>query len=200
MHNVINSRCHGGTVWSDTAAAYQALPLSLRMFADQLWAVHNTAYGYAMKAELAAAGEDRLDGVSARLNSQTEHPLVRVQPDTGKRTLAIDDSVQRFVGFQNCTSQKMLRLFQSYILTPENTVRWSWIPGDVAIWDCRAAQYHEATDVGDRPCVKRRASTDRDLPLSIDAGRRAKHVDASTSRTPKARIASGTMRSHSSPW
>ncbi len=108
--------------------------------------------------------------------------------------------MQRFVGFQKYTSQKIFRLFESYITAPENTVRWSWLPGDVAIWDCRAAQYHEAKDLSDHHRVQKRATTDRDLTLSIDARRLTKHIKSSKQRTPKTLTAYGAMRSRSSLW
>ncbi|MDA9441439.1 dioxygenase [Bradyrhizobium sp. CCBAU 51745] len=200
LRRVINPSYYGDTVWSDMATAYQALPLSLRMFADQLWAVHNNSQGYAMKAELAEADKQHLDDVFTRPSFETEHPVVSVHPKTGKRSLASGDFVQRFVGFQKYTSQKILRLFQSYITAPENTVRWSWQPGDVAIWDCPAIQYHEAQDFDDHHRVQNRATTDRDLPLNIDARRCTKQVNTPKQRSPKTRTAYGAMRSRSSPW
>lgn len=199
LRSVINPSYHGDTAWSDMAAAYQALPLSLRMFADQLWAVHNNSCGYAMKAELAEADKQHLVDVSTGPSFETVHPVVSVHPQTGKRTLAIADFVRRFVGFQKYTSQKMFSLFQSYITASENTERWSWVPGDVAIWDCRATQYHEAKDFGDHHPTEQRATTDRDLPLSIDARRRTNHVNTSKRRRPKV-SAYGAMRSRSSSW
>nr|WP_311966937.1 TauD/TfdA family dioxygenase [Bradyrhizobium australiense] len=54
--------------------------------------------------------------------------------------------MQRFVGLQKHTGQKLLDLFQSYITAPHNTVRWRWREGNVAIWDKRLTQ-----SANDRP-------------------------------------------------
>lgn len=201
LRSMTNPACDDNdTVWSDMAAAYQALPLSLRMFADQLWAVHKNACGYPMRAHVAETDRQHLDEVFTRTISETEHPVVRVHPETGERTLVIGDFVQRFVGLQKFTGQQLLRLFNSYITARENTVRWSWKPGDVAIWDSRATQYHEARDFCDQHHVQsRRASTDCDLPPSIDAPRRAKRVNVLKVRARKPRKAYRGMQSRSSP-
>ncbi|WP_407193142.1 TauD/TfdA dioxygenase family protein [Bradyrhizobium sp. STM 3566] len=71
LRSMINPSYHGDSVWSDMAAAYQALPLSLRMLADQLWAVHNNSQAYAMKEELAEADKQLLDDVFTRPSFET---------------------------------------------------------------------------------------------------------------------------------
>jgi len=40
-------------------------------------------------------------------------------------------------------------LFQRHVTRLENTVRWRWAPGDVAIWDNRATQHYAIDDYGD---------------------------------------------------
>ena len=80
--------------------------------------------------------------------------------------------VQRFVGLPKYDGQKLFDLFQSHITAPENTVRWSWQAGDVAIWDNRATQHYAVNDYGDQHRVVRRATIDGDVPVSID-GRRS---------------------------
>lgn len=99
---------------------------------------------------------------------ETEHPVVRVHPETGERTLVLGNFVQRFVGLSKYDSQKLFDLFQSHITAPENTVRWSWQQGDVVIWDNRATQHYAVNDYGDQHRVVRRATIDGEVPVSID--------------------------------
>jgi hypothetical protein len=43
-------------------------------------------------------------------------------------------------------SRKVISLLQDWVPTPENTVRWHWGQGDVAMWDSRATQHYAVDD------------------------------------------------------
>lgn len=53
----------------------------------------------------------------------TEHPVVRVHPETGERVLLLGNFVQRISGLTGRDSRVLVELFQSHIERPENTVR-----------------------------------------------------------------------------
>ncbi|BBB97358.1 alpha-ketoglutarate-dependent taurine dioxygenase [Bradyrhizobium elkanii] len=158
----------GDTVWSNTAAAYFDLPAPLRKLADELWAIHSNAYDYAVKSRATDADRKHFDEVFTGTIYETEHPVVRVHPETGEHTLVLGNFVQRFVGLPKYDGQKLFDLFQSHITAPENTVRWSWRAGDVAIWDNRATQHYAVNDYGDQHRVVRRATIDGEVPVSVD--------------------------------
>ena len=61
-----------------------------------------------------------------KVDFRTEHPVVRVHPETGERTLVAGDFVRGFVGLDSYESQTLLELLQRRITMPENTVRWNW--------------------------------------------------------------------------
>lgn len=42
----------------------------------------------------------------------------------------------------------ILRRLQDYVTRPENTVRWQWRPGDIAVWDSRSTQHYAIFDYG----------------------------------------------------
>ncbi|MET4236399.1 alpha-ketoglutarate-dependent taurine dioxygenase [Bradyrhizobium sp. LA6.10] len=176
----------GDTVWSNTAAAYLDLPAPLRKLADELWAGHSNAYDYAVKTRATEADKKHFDEVFTGTIFETEHPVVRVHPETGERTLVLGNFVQRFVGLPKSDGQKLFDLFQSHITAPENTVRWSWKAGDVAIWDNRATQHYAVNDYGDQHRVVRRATIDGDVPLSVDSRRSVTRVKTSKPQTAKA--------------
>ncbi|MCP3420138.1 TauD/TfdA family dioxygenase [Bradyrhizobium brasilense] len=162
----------GDTVWSNTAAAYLDLPPPLQRLADELWAVHSNAYDYAVKSRASEADKKHFDEVYTRTIYETEHPVVRVHPETGERTLVLGDLVRHFVGIPKYDGQRLFDLFQSHITAPENTVRWNWKQGDVAIWDNRATQHYAINDYGDQHRVVRRATIDGEVPVGVD-GRRS---------------------------
>jgi taurine dioxygenase len=164
----------GDTIWSNTAAAYDSIPQGLRELAEKLWAVHTNAYDYAaLRPHASEAERKQHDEVFAGTAYETEHPVVRVHPETGERTLILGSFVQRFVGYSRHESEKLYDLLQSYVQRPENTVRWRWRQGDVAIWDNRATQHVAVNDYGDQTRVVRRTTLDGDVPVSVDGRRSA---------------------------
>ena len=57
----------------------------------------------------------------------------------------------------------------------ENTVRWRWQAGDVAIWDNRATQHYAVDDYGTQDRVVRRVTLQGDVPVSV-RGERSRTV------------------------
>ncbi len=163
----------GDTVWSNTAAAYNDLAPDLKLFAEKLWAVHTNAYDYAAAHSHATEEERRHhEDVFTSVVYETEHPVVRVHPETGERTLILGSFLQKFVGYPKRDSDRLYELLQAHVLRPENTIRWRWRLGDVAIWDNRATQHYALNDYGDQPRVMRRTTLNGDVPESVD-GRRS---------------------------
>ncbi len=164
----------GSTVWANTAAAYQDLPEPLKVLAESLRAVHTNDYDYA--ANLALTPELAENAEVAKLFRQvfvstafkTEHPLVRVHPVTGEKNLLLGAFAQRVVGVSGADSRALIGLFQRYVERLENTVRWEWQVGDVAVWDNRATQHYAVNDYGDQPRLVRRITLDGDLPVGVD--------------------------------
>ncbi|MDI4655305.1 TauD/TfdA dioxygenase family protein [Xanthobacter autotrophicus] len=169
LRGVVIPAAGGDTVWSNTATAYERLPEPLRRLADSLWALHSNAYDYAAVRPHASDDDRRqFDRNFTRTVYETEHPVVRVHPETGERTLVLGNFVQRFLGLNKGDSQKLYDLFQSHITAPENTVRWRWRVGDVAVWDNRATQHYAVNDYGDQHRIVRRVTVDGDVPVGVD--------------------------------
>lgn len=162
----------GDTVWANTAAAYQSLPASLRQLADELWAVHSNDYDYG--AERSGVDAKRLTHHREVFVSQTyeaEHPVVHVHPVSGERALLLGHFVRRILGVSGNESTRLFELLQARVTRLENTVRWSWQAGDVAIWDNRATQHFAINDYGDQPRVVRRVTVHGDQAVAIDGQR-----------------------------
>lgn len=158
----------GDTLWTNTVTAYQDLPAPLKTLADNLWAVHSNAYDYATGAVNLTEEFKAYRQVFESTVFETLHPVVRVHPESGERGLFIGGFVRRIQGLSETESQDILRLLQSYVTRPENTIRWRWRLGDVAFWDNRATQHYAINDFGDRPRRVQRVTIAGDLPVSLD--------------------------------
>lgn len=155
----------GNTLIANGATAYQDLPEPLRALADQLTAVHTNDYDYAVpKTEKAA--EHRKRFISRKY--RTAHPVVRVHPESGERSLFVGGFAQSLVGLSQSESRDLLRIFQSYVVRPENIVRWTWAPGDLVLFDNRITQHYAPDDYGDLPRLLHRVTVAGDVPAGVD--------------------------------
>jgi alkyl sulfatase len=165
----------GSTMWTNTAAAYDELPDSLKHLADNLWALHSNRFDYVAPSEAQTDDQKSHRARFEKIDFRTEHPVVRVHPETGERTLVAGDFVRGFVGLDSYESQTLLELLQRRITMPENTVRWNWELGDVAVWDNRATQHRAVDDYDDQYRLMNRVTVQGDVPVDIH-GRRSRVI------------------------
>ena len=132
----------GDTQWSNTVAAYQGLSAPVRRIADKLRAVHRFS-----PPDGATATDDYQRRVSRR-SLVSEHPVVRVHPETGEKALYVNPGfTTHIVGVSPHESRRLLGLFYDELVRPEYTVRFKWEPGSIAFWDNRATVHLAPTDL-----------------------------------------------------
>jgi taurine dioxygenase len=159
----------GDTVWANTATAFNDLPAPLQQLAESLRAVHSNAYDYAAQRPRATEVDRKhYEEVFRSTVFETEHPLVHVHPETGEKNILLGSFVQRIKGLDRFESAKLYEVFQNHVTSPENTVRWRWQEGDVAIWDNRATQHRAVNDYGDARRVVRRVTIAGTVPVGAD--------------------------------
>lgn len=175
----------GTTTWASTEAAYGRLPEPLRALVENLWAVHTNQYDYA--ADYDGRHEEPADGHRQYREEfeseyfETEHPVVRVHPETGKKVLLLGHFVKQFVGFGATESATLFQLLQNRVIKLENTIRWNWEPGDLAIWDNRATQHYAVADYDDQFRRLSRITLAGDIPVDVH-GQRSRAVAGDASR------------------
>ncbi|ABG52243.1 Taurine dioxygenase [Trichodesmium erythraeum IMS101] len=159
----------GDTIWANTVTAYQDMPIPLRNFANQLWAVHSNTYNdYLGATANISKKRQELGKIFTSIEYQTLHPVVQVVPDSGERGLFIGAFVRQLQGFSINESMQILKILQSYIIRPENTVRWHWEQGDIAFWDNRVTQHYGINDFGSQPRRVQRVTIAGNLPISLE--------------------------------
>ena len=163
----------GDTSWANTVTAYESLLPALKAFAEQLRALHSNDYDYAARSgggvqEKSANDQRHFAEVFTSTVYQTEHPVVRVHPETGERSLLLGQFVRRILGVSASDSRHLFDLFQQHVTRLENTVRWRWAPGDLAMWDNRATQHYAIDDYADLPRTMHRVTVAGDLAVGVD--------------------------------
>jgi alpha-ketoglutarate-dependent sulfate ester dioxygenase len=171
LHAVVIPEVGGDTVWANTVTAYESLPAELRDLADRLRIVHTNDYDYAAvlgrhERTDAALDQRRREFVSTVF--QTEHPAVRVHPETAERSLVLGGFARSVVGLSPQASRDLIRILQEYVTRPEQTVRWRWRAGDLAIWDNRATQHYAIFDYGNAHRRGERVTVAGPVPVGID--------------------------------
>ncbi|WP_419919572.1 TauD/TfdA dioxygenase family protein [Candidatus Poriferisocius sp.] len=117
----------GDTMWANTQAAYEGLSSPIKATVENLTACHGRA----------------------GLTDFTDHPVVTIHPDTGKRVLFVNRGwTSRLNGLSNLESSHLLKLLCDHMEQPEYTVRWRWSTGDAALWDNRCTMHYALNDYG----------------------------------------------------
>jgi alpha-ketoglutarate-dependent sulfate ester dioxygenase len=181
LRAVVVPEAGGDTVWANTAAAYDELPLPLRQLAEQLRALHTNDYDYVgAKPDASREALRQYQEVFVSTLYETEHPVVHVHPETGKRHLLLGHFVKRILGLSTRDSNHLFELLQGHITRLENTVRWTWHPGDVAFWDNRATQHYAVDDYGTARRIMHRVTIAGALAVGVDASNASKTVKRQT--------------------
>ncbi len=140
----------GDTLWSSMEAAYEALSSTMREMLDGLVAVHSASRAYDPRT----TGEAKYRGEAAisyrysdEIYSEVEHPVVRVHPETGRRSLFVNPMfTQRIIGLEEHESRALLEMLYAHATRPDFTCRLRWQPGTLAIWDNRNTQHYAMDD------------------------------------------------------
>lgn len=123
----------GDTMWANMVHAYEGLSAPLRDLCDGLTALHD------------AAPHGRTDLTAI-------HPVVRVHPVTGRKSLFVNEHfTRRIVELSHEESNMLLGYLRRWVSNPRFTVRNRWTQGTIAMWDNRCTQHFVINDfVGER--------------------------------------------------
>jgi taurine dioxygenase len=156
----------GDTCFSSMYAAYDALSAPIRDMLEGLTAQHSRAELYA-----ATQGRGQYDPASTTVTPPVSHPLVTINPATGrKRLFTCNLYAKRVEGLTQAESDYLLAFLFDHIKNPEFQLRIQWEVGDLAFWDNHACQHYAVPDyAGRRGCPRRRG---RPPPTGSAAGTR----------------------------
>ncbi len=131
----------GDTLWADAAAAYDGLSDEIKARIEGRMATHDLLYDFGDRI-----APERRAAMAAEFPAQ-HHPIVRIHPETGAKTLFVNASfTSRIDGIDDAESSALLRDLLDQFKVPEYQVRFRWTPNAVAVWDNRATQHYPVAD------------------------------------------------------
>lgn len=127
----------GDTMWADLIAAYEGLSPPLKDLCDGLSALHD------------AHPHDRADRTHI-------HPLVRIDPETGRKALYVNEHFTRRIVEMNAQeSDHILAYLTNWVKQPAFTVRYHWTAGTIGMWDNRFTQHYVVNDFTGERVIER---------------------------------------------
>jgi len=176
----------GDTQWSNLVVAYERLSAPMRRLVDELHAVHRNVLHVERQAEGLPSA---IRGAFTARSLAAVHPVVRVHPETGERSLFVNPTfTSHIVELARSESDALLAMLYDHIRRPEFTVRFRWAAGSVAFWDNRATAHLAPRDIssvvdesGGPVVVERemhRVTVEGDLPVGPD-GATSRELDGS---------------------
>ena len=145
LHGQIIPEHGGDTLWASATAAYRALSEPMQRLLENLRAVHDFRHGF--RESLAEPGGEERLAETVAANPPISHPVIRTHPETGARAIYVNPLFTTHIeGLTAAESRDILNFLYRHIVTPEFTVRLSWKPHTLAIWDNRSVQHKPIND------------------------------------------------------
>jgi taurine dioxygenase len=162
---------HGGdTMFANQYMAYETLSPGMQRMLDGLTAIHSARGIYGIDADNTYAGGKGLSAMkimrSEAAHRETEHPVVRTHPETGRKGLYVNRNFT--VRFKDMTveeSRPLLNFLWKHAVRSEFTCRFRWEKGSVAFWDNRCVQHYALNDYQGQRRVMHRVTINGDRPF-----------------------------------
>ena len=146
----------GDTCFANMYAAWEALSAPMQGFLAGLTAVH---------ASLKSANHQYRDRTTQMQFPESEHPVVRTHPQTGRRALFVNRGFTTHIPqLSRRESDALLGMLFDHAEQQRFQCRFKWQPNSVAFWDNRCAMHqamwdyypqrrygHRVTVCGDKP-------------------------------------------------
>ncbi len=156
----------GDTLWGDLEAAYESLHPGVQRLADELLAWHDGSDEFADLLRAMGGVGNSWEGETFTDLAPVAHPVVRVHPETGRKSLFVNPGfTRRIEGVSEAESKHLLEIFYAHITKPEHTVRIHWEAGDVAFWDNRSTVHYATYDYPGFHRVMQRVTLAGDVPV-----------------------------------
>ena len=141
----------GDTVWVNQYLTYRSLSPAMQKLLDGLRAVHSAAPGTTPGSEDYETYSAGNKATPIKANDSVEkwvvHPVLRTHPETGEKTLYVNESYT--VAFEGMTleeSRPLLQFLFAHQKRPDFSYRHRWQVGELCIWDNRCTLHYALND------------------------------------------------------
>jgi taurine dioxygenase len=148
----------GDTLFSNLYLAYESLSDGMKALCDRLIVMHSASGKFGAAGTGAGGGFKSLDlGAGMQMDTseevlksfakETEHPLVCIHPETGRKVLWVTGAYSiRFAGMTREESRPLLDYLNGVAARPEFTCRVRWRKGTLVMQDNRCTQHYALND------------------------------------------------------
>ena len=137
LHMVKCPPVGGDTMWANMYKAYDELSPAMREFCESLRARHD------------AHPHDHPERMAI-------HPVIRVHPETGRRSLFVNEHfTRRIVELSHKESEALLGFLTRWAGSARFALRYRWSEGTIAMWDNRCTQHTVLNDFEGERVIQR---------------------------------------------
>lgn len=134
----------GRTGFADMRAAYDALDETVKARVETLQARHSLHYSQSKLGHQTKKADGEYSGYGLHDGPVPLRPLVKVHPDTGRKSLLIGRHAHAIPGMDPGESEHFLQELIDFACQRPRTYHHDWAPGDAVLWDNRCL-LHQAT-------------------------------------------------------
>jgi taurine dioxygenase len=133
LHAVTLPSTGGDTQFANMAAAYDALSETVQERLRDLIAIHVYQSSHSARQLMALPS-----AVQERVPNAVLHPMIRIHPDSGRRTIYINPiRIEGILGLDHKEALPLLDELLAHATAPRFQYRHKWQSGDVVMWDNR---------------------------------------------------------------
>jgi len=139
----------GDTCFASLEQAYLALTPRMKALLGSLTGIHSGKGVFAINVAhkgLTRTGADVVDDI------ETEHPVICIHPETGRRYVFVNSVITRFKGMSEAESKPIIDYLVGLATRPEFTCRLRWETNTLTMW---ANPYVLHTAINDYPNHRR---------------------------------------------
>jgi taurine dioxygenase len=175
-------RSGGDTLVASQTLAYDALSPGMRHFLDGLTAIHSgeRVYGPGGAYQGRTGARGTAVTISEDAAQRVAHPVVRVHPVTGRRSLYVNPAFTLSIcGLRRAESDALLGFLFEHCVKAEFCSRIRWQAGTLTLWDNRCTQHYALNDYPGERREMLRVVVRGDRPRGIEPGAQERMAGAS---------------------